>query len=159
MAVQAVRSVQVVQAVRTQDLWNPMMEAKLWFDGGCKPTNPGPAYGSYRIHLKVRPDHMLKYQQSRFKILDRPIGNNEAEYRALIRGLSDTVVQAVPALDVAISIFTDSNLVFNQVSGNWAPKADHIKSVCAEVKQLLSGFGFWQIFWHPRSHNVSMFGH
>lgn len=75
--------------------------------------------------------------------------NNVAEYRALILGLKE-----VQRLGFAsVKIFTDSELMANQVIGSWRIKDDKLKPLAAEAMELLDKFDRFEITAVRRSKN------
>jgi len=93
-------------------------------DGGCR-SNPGPASIGYGIY---------KSDWEKLKEDGEYIGkatNNEAEYEALILGLDE----ATEYCRNKVEHFTDSKLVVNQLEGEWAIKASHLKKLINKVNQ------------------------
>ncbi|KAM5554801.1 hypothetical protein ABKV19_022958, partial [Rosa sericea] len=75
--------------------------------------------------------------------------NNAAEYEALIAGL-----QIARELDVQhLDIFSDSQLVVNQVSGNFEAKEPHMASYQALTRALAQRFTSYHITQIPRARN------
>ncbi|KAM5548962.1 hypothetical protein ABKV19_025602, partial [Rosa sericea] len=75
--------------------------------------------------------------------------NNAAEYEALIAGL-----QIARELDVQhLDIFSDSQLVVNQVSGNFEAKEPHMASYQALARALAQRFTSYNITQIPRARN------
>ncbi len=66
------------------------------------------------------------------------ISNNLASYRAVIAAL--TWACEFPA-GAQVEILTDSQLVANQVSGNWVCNSDHLKPLRDEAAQLVKSLG------------------
>ncbi len=91
-------------------------------DGACR-DNPGPASVAYGIYSsdwdKLEEDGEYIGQAT----------NNEAEYKALILGLD----RATEYCRKEIEHFTDSQLVVNQLEGEWAVKAPNMKELIEEV--------------------------
>jgi ribonuclease HI len=116
---------------------------KLWFDGACEPSNPGPmSIGA----LLISPDG------ERFEFSDR-IGhgtNNVAEYRAMIRGLEEAVLRGATAIDVR----GDSQLVIRQLTGEYSVKAKEMRAEFNKAMGLLRRIGNWKAFWVPREENT-----
>lgn len=85
-----------------------MQQTKIWVDGGSKNngTPNAQAYGSYLIG------------ESEIVRLKFGLGtNNEAEYRILLAALENVADNSKPI------VMTDSQLVVNQVAGNWKVKS------------------------------------
>ena len=75
--------------------------------------------------------------------------NNEAEYTALIRLLEHA--QALGLKEVHIK--GDSQLVVNQVSGDWKINHTHLFALCEEAQNLLRTFKKTKLTWVPREKN------
>ncbi len=75
--------------------------------------------------------------------------NNEAEYTALIR-----LLENAQALNIKeIHIQGDSQLVINQVNGDWKINQPHLYSLCEEAQTLLGNFKKSRLSWIPRDKN------
>lgn len=113
----------------------------LYFDGASR-GNPGPAAVGWVL---VSSDGIVAEA-------GQPIGqatNNQAEYRALIRGLE-------AARDYGfdeIVIRGDSELVVKQVTGEWNANDPTLREHRVTVYELLDGFEQWTITHVPRSIN------
>ena len=75
--------------------------------------------------------------QARHKWLGE-MTNNQAEYHALIEGVKTAKEWKPDRLD----IFIDSNLVVEQVKGNYKIKEPELQRLNAEVRRLLSDVTF-----------------
>lgn len=76
--------------------------------------------------------------------------NNEAEYNALIRGL-----QIAEEMNVSqISIFADSQLVVNQINGEFRVKHENMIPLHALALELLDHFNSWSVSYIPREDNT-----
>lgn len=109
-------------------------------DGAAR-GNPGPAaYGAV-------------FEVARGKVvarLGRRIGiatNNVAEYRALLAALSYAREQGWPALRVR----TDSELLANQVQGQYKVKSPDLKLLHADAARLIAALDYFAIESVPRS--------
>ncbi len=97
-------------------------------DGACS-GNPGPA----AIGVVIRKNNDV------IKEVSRSIGegtNNIAEYSALICALEEAKILKAQSL----TIYTDSELVFKQVTGQYKVKHENMKTLCNRVKQLIQDF-------------------
>jgi ribonuclease HI len=119
-------------------------------DGGAR-GNPGPA----AIGVVVSDaDGNLLFEEGTF------IGhgtNNEAEYRALIRLLevaaTDPVIQSYKG--GTLRIHCDSNLVVQQILGNWKIKEPRLKDLYDEVQKKKPATGMKLRIKHvPREENM-----
>lgn len=115
-------------------------EAIVHFDGGAQP-NPGPAAIGCIVET-----------EERYSECSDPIGkatNNQAEYKALIRGLKlakDAGVDSVTAKG-------DSQLIVKQVTGEWDTNDDTLADLWGEVRELVDAFDQFTIEHIPREQN------
>lgn len=121
------------------------MQATLYFDGGCRPSNPGPA--GFACHIEF--DNGDEYT------LARHIGfktNNEAEYYGLIVGIKYAHELGATSLD----IYTDSKLIEGQITGGWNKKNRRIRYLANEAEDLLRKYfdEAWEINWVKRDENT-----
>jgi ribonuclease HI len=121
------------------------MKARVYFDGGCAPKNPG--HAGFAVVVKMHGE--------KTKILSRYIGwrtNNYAEYTGLIVG----VKYAKELGAGSIEIFSDSQLVVNQVNGKWKVKSGEIRPLVTEARKLLTRYYpmAWELSWIPREKNA-----
>ncbi|MCK4967358.1 ribonuclease HI family protein [bacterium] len=75
--------------------------------------------------------------------------NNAAEYMALIGGLKK-VKKYNPSV---LKIFSDSQLMVQQVKGAWRVKDSNLMILYNEVRGLLNGIDSWEINAVPRNEN------
>jgi len=75
--------------------------------------------------------------------------NNEAEYSALIRGLEIALELNI----TRIHIFADSQLVVNQLNGEFKVKHENMIPLHARASNLLSEFESWEVNHIPRDEN------
>lgn len=75
--------------------------------------------------------------------------NNEAEYVALKRLLENALKLNIKA----ISVYGDSQLVINQVLGNWKINHSHLFALCQDARKLLDSFEDSRLSWVPREKN------
>jgi len=75
--------------------------------------------------------------------------NNEAEYKALIKGLEESV-----KLNISnIEIFADSELVVKQINGDYKVKNERMQKLYKKVYILLDSIDSWSINHIPREKN------
>jgi ribonuclease HI len=128
-----------------------MNEYLAWFDGACEPVNPG-GTASFGVVVKdddgtvLLKEHGLVGKGSK-------MSNNVAEYAGVLHIL-EYLSSRPPG---RVTIHGDSNLVINQLSGNWRVRKGLYLSIAIETKALLAylrGLG-WQITfcWIPREQN------
>lgn len=75
--------------------------------------------------------------------------NNVAEYNAVGRAVKWLAQERREA-----HVFTDSQLVVNQVSGAWECNADHLRPLRDRIRELLRGTQNVTLNWIPRSQNA-----
>ena len=81
--------------------------------------------------------------------LDFEATNNEAEYEALILGL----IAARREGAASISVFSDSQLIVNQVSGEYGARNSRMLAYLEKAMDLLSGFADYTVKQIPRDQN------
>ena len=114
---------------------------EIFIDGACS-GNPGQA--AIGIVLKK---HGQKIQE-----VSKTIGeatNNIAEYTALIYALQEALVQKAQQ----IKIYTDSELIYNQVIGQYKVSHEKLKPLFDQVQHLAKGFKHIDIQCIPREEN------
>lgn len=114
----------------------------LYFDGACEPKNPGgiATFG----WLIFQADKRLAWGYGEAK-RGEGATNNLAEYYALLHAL-----QAAKDLSITPDIIKgDSQLVVNQVNGQWAINKPHLAALVSEVKELNPIL----LTWIPREQN------
>ncbi|XP_059638274.1 uncharacterized protein LOC132280158 [Cornus florida] len=89
-----------------------------------------------------------KLQQS--ICLNFPAMNNEAEYEALLAGL-----RLASSLQVrCLKVFSDSQLVINQVTGQYHPKEERMKAYKEAVENVTRGFDQIEFYQVPHVENA-----
>ncbi len=133
-----------------------MNEYILVFDGGSK-GNPGLSYGSYRLQEKGRKP---------FRPIRIEFGhgtNNEAEYKALIAGLEALIgmveSEKIDPAACRVEIRGDSQLVLNQLRGDWKVKNLRMRTLCDKAQDLLSRFADQRFHHQSRNRTVEILGH
>ena len=97
---------------------------KIYFDGASK-SNPGLAGAGCWIEQGTT-------SYGKYKFLGTQT-NNEAEYNALILGLSKHKIHK----EQVIIVYGDSKLVIEQMKGNWKVKAENLKPLWKEAQELI----------------------
>jgi ribonuclease HI len=115
----------------------------LYTDGAAR-GNPGPA-GAGAVIISPAGHIMAKLG----KFLGEST-NNVAEYTGLILGLKRAKAMGIKELDV----FSDSELLVRQLSGDYAVKADHLKPLHDEAQALLKAFPDVHVAHIPREQNA-----
>jgi ribonuclease HI len=116
---------------------------RLYVDGAAR-GNPGPA-GAGAVILS--PDGHVVAKLGKF-LGDST--NNVAEYMGLILGLKRAKAMGIKELDV----FSDSELMVKQLSGDYAVKAEHLRPLHDEARSLLKAFSEVEVRHIPREENA-----
>lgn len=120
------------------------MAYKAYFDGASE-GNPGPSgIGGAVFDLNGG----LIFQ------ISKDIGtntSNEAEYKALISLVEKILLVGIKE---EVVIYGDSQLVINQVKGNWKINYGHLQKLNNKLKKLLDNVSKWQLEWIPREENT-----
>lgn len=120
-----------------------LMKLKTYSDGGAR-GNPGPgAIGVVVCSGGIREEIVFEHQD-----VIGEATNNIAEYCALIAALA--LAKELGANEV--ESYLDSELVVRQLGGIYKVKADHIRQLIAEVRQMEKPFK--KVTYHhvPRTH-------
>jgi ribonuclease HI len=134
----------------------PEQPIGIVFDGGSK-GNPGIGYGSYALRWPGLAQQIVQLQ------FGDGVTNNEAEYDTLAAALEAVLkrlreLKADP-MTARVEIRGDSQLVINQVLGEWKCSEERMRQRRDRVRTLLREFGSWEILYHPRENNVRILGH
>lgn len=123
---------------------------EVYFDGLCQPINPG---GISCYAFIVKSDGRIIYCD--YGIAGEPFSddstNNVAEYTALAKALQWLLAHNYGTKKIEIK--SDSQLVVNQLKGDYRVKARRIMPLYKEVLFLKSKFQDIQIKWIPRDKN------
>lgn len=134
----------------------PEQPIGIIFDGGSK-GNPGIGYGSYALRWPGQAQQIVQLQ------FGDGVTNNEAEYDTLAAALEAVVKRLrelkADAMTARVEIRGDSQLVINQVLGEWKCTEERMRQRRDRVRSLLREFGSWEILYHPRENNVRILGH
>lgn len=101
---------------------------EIYVDGACS-GNPGPAGIGVAIN----------HQGKTVKEISKPIGdatNNIAEYSAFIYALQEALIMKIKD----VKVFTDSELMFRQVTGVYKVKNEKLKCLLDQARHLMGGF-------------------
>ena len=115
----------------------------IHFDGGAR-GNPGPAGAGVVIRSD---DGALLHESAHF--LGRQT-NNAAEYLALIHALR----RAQRCPEAALQLFSDSELVVRQITGEYRVKSPKLAELYEQVQVLLVKVGCWSIQAIAREENL-----
>ena len=117
-------------------------EATVSFDGASR-GNPGRSAAAYVVSDE---DGVVKREG---EVIGEAT-NNEAEYVALLRGLTDARELGYDAVEAV----GDSELVVRQVDGEWRCRADNLKPLYEEALEVTEGFDEFEIRHVPRGENT-----
>lgn len=127
-----------------------MLLIEVYFDGLCQPVNPG-GIACYAFVVKSNG----KIIHSDYGMAGEPFSkdstNNVAEYTALAKALEWLVASNLVSDKVVIN--SDSQLVVNQLEGNYKVKAKRIIPLYRQVLLLKRKFSDVEISWVPREKN------
>jgi ribonuclease HI len=115
---------------------------RLYTDGACR-GNPGE--GGIGVVIKDEGGNVL----GALKQYIGPCTNNEAEYRALLLGLEEAVRRGYRRLE----IFMDSELVVNQINGDYRVRSKTLLGYMLQVRNLLSSIKTYRVQHIDRSEN------
>jgi ribonuclease HI len=123
---------------------------EVYFDGLCQPINPG---GISCFAFIVKSDERIIH--SDYGVAAKPFSeestNNVAEYTALAKALQWLLANNFNSNKVEIK--SDSQLVVNQLTGDYKVKARRILPLFKHVLFLKTKFQDIQIKWIPRDMN------
>lgn len=129
---------------------------EIVFDGGSR-GNPGPAYGSYQVS---------PWPPSESKTVRLELGtatNNQAEYLTLLSALDALEAflegRGSTTHQVELEIRGDSQLVLNQLDGQWRVKSADLRSLYERAARLLAAYPKVKFTHVPRSKVVEVLGH
>lgn len=127
------------------------MVLEVYFDGLCQPINPG---GIACYAFVIKKDG--KTIHSNYGLADEPFSkdatNNVAEYTALIKALE--WLDAAGYGSSPIEVKSDSQLVVNQINGQYRVRTKRLVPLHLKVQSLLKKFKEVQVFWVPREKNA-----
>ena len=123
---------------------------EVYFDGLCQPINPG---GISCYAFVVKSDGRIIHTD--YGVAAKPFSeestNNVAEYTALAKALQWLLANNLNSKKVEIK--SDSQLVVNQLTGDYKVKARRILPLFKQVLFLKTQFQDIQIKWIPRDKN------
>ena len=113
-----------------------------YFDGGAR-GNPGPA--GYGVHIVDEQGNVLSEQHGSLGIAT----NNVAEYRGVIAALQWAVEHDLKSLTVR----GDSQLIVEQMRGNYKVKHEGLKPLYLQARMLVMQIGDVRFAHVPREQN------
>ncbi|MFV1917086.1 MAG: ribonuclease HI family protein [Patescibacteria group bacterium] len=118
---------------------------KIYSDGGAR-GNPGPAAAAF----VVISDGRVNYKKAKYL---GEATNNVAEYCGVLMALDWLVKDKVVSVK-KIGFYLDSELVANQLSGNYKVKNENLKTLILKIKKLEEKSGINIVYKSvPRSKN------
>ena len=119
------------------------MPVVIYTDGGAR-GNPGPAAaGAVIFDGENRTEHKA--------YLGERQTNNWAEYEAVILALGRALEMQLISRDLEFRL--DSQLVVEQLKGNWKIKEPELMKQAQKVRDLLKNFGAVSFAYVPRAEN------
>lgn len=95
--------------------------------------------GSTSGYCVIRGDYIER------EIYEKRYTNNEMEWKAMI--------QALKIAQTGDTVYSDSQLIVNQISGNWKVKEQRLKPLAKEGKEILASKRGVSVKWIPREQN------
>ena len=114
---------------------------KIYTDGASR-GNPGPSASAFII---LNQDNQILKQNSEYLGIRT---NNQAEYQALISAL-----KAALEFKQDVQCYSDSNLLVNQMNGNWRVKHPNMKKLWTKATGLKEKFSKINFTHVPRTNN------
>lgn len=116
-------------------------------DGAAR-GNPGPAAAAFVIQT---PDGVIWAQEG---VCLGKATNNKAEYTAVKNALEKLIKDFAQDLPTTVELRSDSQLLVNQLSGNFKVKNEDLKILFYEVKDLEKQVGEVRYLYIPRANNT-----
>ncbi len=126
------------------------MLIEVYFDGLCQPVNPG-GISCYAFVVKSEGRTIYSDYGIAVEPFSQDSTNNVAEYTALVKALQWLLQNNLGSKKVEIK--SDSQLIVNQLTGDYKVKSKRIMSLYKQVLLLKSKFQDIQIKWVPRDKN------
>lgn len=120
-----------------------MPKVVIYTDGGAR-GNPGPAGAGVVIINGDKTERIKAF-------LGEKQTNNWAEYEAVILALGKCLEMMLLGHDIEFRL--DSQLVVEQLKGNWKIKEAGLKTQAGKVRSLLKDFGTVTFTYIPREEN------
>jgi ribonuclease HI len=126
----------------------------LVFDGGNGGHLENKGYGSFKLFTE-KGGELLEHIE-RHEFTQQPMTNNEAEYNTLLLALKYIALFYTAPTNLVIE--GDSELVRQQVLGNWQIKKKELQPLRDDIVKLLTGVTY-EYNHVPREYIVSILGH
>jgi len=119
-------------------------ELRINVDGACR-GNPGPS--SVGVEIRDSKDKVIRTISRRIGVTT----NNVAEYYALIYAL----IESIALKASRVHVFSDSQLMARQFSGEYKVKEPHIRLLFGQVRYLRERFDECTVTHVPREENTA----
>jgi ribonuclease HI len=123
---------------------------EVYFDGLCQPINPG-GISCYAFLVKSGGRTIYSDYGIAVEPFSQDSTNNVAEYTALVKALQWLLEKNLGSTKVEIK--SDSQLIVNQLTGDYKVKSKRIVSLYKQVLLLKRKFQDIEIKWVPREEN------
>jgi len=127
-----------------------IMKYKLYFDGNKTPQGTSCSY------VVVFDDKKILEET---KILSQETTVNEAEYYGVLYGIEKFLdylkTSGVSTKDVELEIYGDSQLVIQQLKGEYECKKPNLRVLRSKVRDLLTNFSSYNFIWVNREQNLA----
>jgi ribonuclease HI len=127
----------------------------IWADGGCERNGSvsAKAFGSYVLRA-MKDGELVKETRSHRQNYLQHHTNNAAELQVIINALS-----ALTPGDYPVTVFSDSQLAVNVLTGAWSTNKPHLQALASEARDLIACFPQIEFVWTPRAEIVAVLGH
>lgn len=123
---------------------------EVYFDGLCQPINPG-GISCYAFLVKSGGRTIYSDYGIAVEPFSQDSTNNVAEYTALVKALQWLLEKNLGSAKVEVK--SDSQLIVNQLTGDYKVKSKRIVSLYKQVLLLKRKFQDIEIKWVPREEN------
>lgn len=123
---------------------------EVYFDGLCQPINPG-GISCYAFLVKSGGRTIYSDYGIAVEPFSQDSTNNVAEYTALVKALQWLLEKNLGSTKVEVK--SDSQLIVNQLTGDYKVKSKRIVSLYKQVLLLKRKFQEIEIKWVPREEN------
>jgi ribonuclease HI len=123
---------------------------EVYFDGLCQPINPG-GISCYAFLVKSGGRTIYSDYGIAAEPFSQDSTNNVAEYTALVKALQWLLEKNLGTTKVEVK--SDSQLIVNQLTGDYKVKSKRIVSLYKQVLLLKRKFQDIEIKWVPREEN------
>jgi len=126
-------------------------EVRIYCDGLCEPNPGGLATYGFVIEQQEEANWREIHRAKGIAARGKGATNNIAEYTAAIQALRWLANE--DCTGVSVALYSDSQLLVNQLSGTWRVKSPQIRPLWSEARDLLDRFVDSCAQWVPREQN------